>query len=148
MIETDGLRAEDFRKAWPNAYQQAILQVMVLHESATNLQTTMTKQTATIKASLTAGLEEMVAMRAEILEELKQANRDHQISLQRNIKLQRDEFEKLIQKQEQLKKLVASEKNEIHELRRAAQNQLNKFRNASLATRMLWAITPNRLQRQ
>lgn len=145
MMETNELRAEDFRKAWPNAYQQAILQVMVLHESATNLQTTMTKQAVTIKTALTNSLEEMMAMRKEILEELKQANRDHQASLLQSIKLQKDEFEKLIQQQENFKRLAISEKKEINKMRGAAEDYHKKFRSAGVARRLLWALLPNLL---
>lgn len=148
MIEFHELRAEDFRKAWPTAYQQAILQIMVLHESAMNIQSVMTMQNASINKSIDAATKRMGTACDEMLAELTASNRSCQALLLKGIHLQQSEFEKLINQQKEFKQFVIKEQKELNSMKIETQKAIKKFSNAGFARRLLWAFQPRLYQQQ
>lgn len=137
------IRAEDFRKAWPNAFHQAILQVVELQDSLENLQARMASIGTNITISIERAATKMTAMHDENISELSRAAQLGSNLLFDNIEIQRVEFKRLIKQQEKFKEMVATERNEIQRMKREYQKRYEDLRRSNLIKRLLWALRPD-----
>lgn len=143
MNHHHAIRAEDFRKAWPNAYHQAILQVMELHDSLAILQSRLATLSENVTLSIEHATNKMTACNDQSISELSRVSRLGNNLLLDNIELQQVEFKKLMKQQEQFKEMIATERSEIQRMKREYQKKYEDLQQSSLIKRLLWAFRLN-----
>jgi hypothetical protein len=142
MDEFQGLRAQDFQKAWPQAFQQAVFHAATLHEQAgiqmaKSTQLIFVAQKTSEKASA-----DLLKAKSGIVETIEKASQLHLKIIQQVSHDIADQTADLLARERGFLKKALNERAEIDKSKAQFAADVNTWMNCPLWRRLWWALYP------
>jgi NifB/MoaA-like Fe-S oxidoreductase len=140
MNEFRGLYAQDFQKAWPQAYMLALHHVGVLQENAEQQMASATRQVLYVQRTVQEAIKELDASKSAVVEAIETASAEHLASVTNLSGSLAGELEVLIQRERSFWTCVVKERARLDQGRAELAKQQEQWRNRPLWKR-LWQAT-------
>lgn len=142
MNEFRGLYAQDFQKAWPQAYMLALHHVGVLQENADQQVASATRQVLYAQSTVREAIKELDASKSAVLGAIEAASAGHLASVTKLSGALAGELEALVQRERTFWTLVAKEKAKLDQTRAELTKEQEQWRNRSFWKRLWLATLP------
>ena len=146
MDEFQGLRAQDFQKAWPQAFQQAVFHAATLHEQAGIQMAKATQLIFIAERTSKKASDELLAAKSGIVETIKNASQLHLKITQQVSNDIADQTAYLLAREREFLKKAIDERAKIDKSRNQLMADIKIWRNCSLWRRLWWALHPPSLR--
>jgi hypothetical protein len=143
MQEFHGLRPEDFQKAWPAAYAQAVAHVMALQQQAAHQLESATEQVLLAQRAAARSARLLAESKHDILDDIRAAHTDAQGQMHELSSVLEHAIKDLITREASFQQAVIREKINIDRFRAEATKAKSVLRNSPLWRRLLWALNPS-----
>ena len=145
MKEFQGFRAQDFQKAWPQAFEQAVLHAATLHEQAgiqlaKSTQMIFFAQRASEKASA-----ELLASKSGIVETIEKASQFHLKTIRQVSGDLANQTTELLTRERKFINQAIKERAEINKSKAELSADIEAWGNCPLWRRLWWALHPDSL---
>lgn len=143
MNEFAGLRPEDFRKAWPNAYQTAVTQIATLQEFSGQQLAAATAQVMWARRAAQMTTLELRSARKGVTDEIEAAASKSADTMRAAAESLANESRRLIAKTHAFQAEVDRQRRLLDQSRREIEVAKRKLKESSVWNRIAWAIRPH-----
>jgi hypothetical protein len=143
MQEFHSLRPEDFQKAWPAAYAQAVEQVVALKEQAAYQLTSATEQVWLAQSTTSRTIRMLNECTKNILDDIRSAHADAQKQMHTSCDALAAGVANLIQREKAFQQTLLREKLKIDQARAEVVMSKDVFRKSPIWKRVWWALNPS-----
>lgn len=144
MQEFHGLRPEDFQKAWPTAYAQAVGHVLALREQSAHQLESATEQVLLAQRAASRSARLLTDSKHDILSDIRSAHADAQDQLRGLSDVLSSGLTDLIAREKALQQAVIREKISIDKSREEMVKAKTTLRSSPLWKRLWWALNPSK----
>jgi hypothetical protein len=145
MNEFQGLRAQDFQKAWPQAFEQAVFHVATLHEQAGVQMTKATQQIFIAQRTAEKVSAELLAAKSGIVETIEKASQLHLKVIQQLSHDIANQTADLLARERGFLKSAINERSEIDKSKAQLAAEIKTWKNCPMWRRLWWALYPSSL---
>jgi len=142
MDEFQGLRAQDFQKAWPQAYSQAIHHVVTLQEQAGHQMASATRQIFLAQRTSEKASSELLAAKEGIVEAIEAASDYHLTSIREISAYLKAKTADVVAREQAFLRRVLIEKNTLDQSRAKLAQEAGAIQTSSMWRRLWWALHP------
>lgn len=143
MQEFHGLRPEDFQKAWPTAYAQAVGHVLALREQSAHQLASATEQVLLAQRAAARSARLLTDSKHDILSDIRRSHADAREQMQDFSDLLTRGLTDLLAREKDFQQVVIREKINIDRSRADTGKAKTIFRSSPLWKRLWWALNPS-----